>query len=123
MTRVLVVEDSQSIAKYVEMSLLLEDDLDVVLVTKGFAHLLDPDCPSWIGVDVICCDLMLPESSGWEILAVAKEHHPHVGRLLFTATPETARVDNERLNLATVIVGKGPTTSSELIEALRELVR
>jgi len=122
MPRVLVVEDSATIAKYVEMSLLLESDIDVVLVTKGFAHLLDPICPSWIDVDVICCDLMLPDLTGWPILATAKEHHPNIGRLLFTAVPEIAEQQNQSLQLAQQIIGKGSTTGEELVTAIRAVL-
>jgi DNA-binding response OmpR family regulator len=116
LTRVLVVDDSPAIAELLGAALLLED-YDVRTITTGFTRLLDPRAPEWDGVEVLVCDLMLPESSGLEILSVARQAHPQIRRIALTAIDKGPLIDQ-----ATVLahqVKTKPTPFDDILLAVR----
>lgn len=115
MTRVLIVEDALASAAYFKASLELED-YEVQHRASNFAGLLDPHDPDWIGIDVLLCDLMLPDVTGDQIIATARQHHPHVRCILFTAagTRQAVAAGHQ----AQVVLLK-PATHDELIRAIR----
>ena len=84
MTLVLVVEDSPTIASFATTSLHL-GGFEVRQRIEDFPELLNPADPDWADVDVLLCDLMLPDTDGALIIATARIHHPHIRRILFTA--------------------------------------
>lgn len=104
MKRVLIVEDSPTIATYLRLSFGMEGD-DCIVVDSDFRALLNENHPIWTQIDGVVCDLMLPDVNGWDILAVAAKHHPNVRLVLFTA----ADVNNlpSPPDLTVHVIGKG----------------
>lgn len=82
MTRVLVVDDSPVIAEYV--AALLVGQAEVRVVTTCARRLLDPESFLWDGVDILACDLRMPEVDGLDILNVARIYHPGILRRAVT---------------------------------------
>lgn len=114
MPRVLIVEDSLASAGYFKASLQLEG-FGVQHRASNFAGLLNPDDPDWLGVDILLCDLMLPDVTGSEIIHTARTHYPHIRTVLFTAaTQQTAEVAGQE---ATLVLLK-PATHDALIAAV-----
>lgn len=120
MTLVLVVEDSPTIASFTTTSLQL-GGFDVRQRVEGFASLLDETDPDWRGVDVLFCDLMLPNVLGSEILTFAAEHFPDIRRVLFTAVP--ARQADETVGETAIIIHKPATTEEIQAAAAGALLR
>lgn len=46
------------------------------------------------GVAAVMTDLKMPLMDGVQLLAAAKEFHPHVPRILFTGTPDRGQIDD-----------------------------
>lgn len=116
MTRVLVVDDSPAIAELLEAALLLEQH-DVRVVNRSFTDLLDPRSRLWDDIDVLLCDLMLPESSGLEILAVAKNAHPKIRRIALTAAA-AGPITEQAAALAHQVLRK-PSPFDDILLAVR----
>ncbi len=70
MSKILVVDDSIAVRKVAER-LLMEAGFEVVLAANGeeaLAHLAKD------GVDVIVCDVIMPDKSGYEICTYVRDH-------------------------------------------------
>ncbi len=84
MTRVLVVDDSESITAVIDLSLGAIGGLDVLVVNSDFTSLLNPHDPRWEQVGLLVCDLMLPGLSGLDIMAACRRHLPHIEVIAMT---------------------------------------
>ena len=83
MSRILVVEDNLAIA-YMLAVVLHVEGRKVISVTEDFPGLLNPGSQSFQWVDVIICDLMLPETDGITVLKFMQENYPRMHRIALT---------------------------------------
>ena len=109
-----VVEDTPDIAAYLKESITLtRDDIHVITTTAEFDRLLRDD-HAWEDVDAAIVDMMLPGVSGADILRYLSEVHPHIRRVVLTASLPHAQ-DAE--SLADVVLFK-PARINDILDAL-----
>jgi CheY-like chemotaxis protein len=84
MSRILVVEDNLAIA-YMLAVVLHVEGRKVISVTEDFPGLLNPGSESFQWVDVIICDLMLPDTDGITVLKFMRDNYPRMHRIALTA--------------------------------------
>lgn len=87
MSKVLIVDDSDVIARLLHRSLEMAGH-EVVEVTADAPALLNPSNPLWCDADVLVCDLHMPTVNGLELLAVAHTYHPRLHLIVFTGLSE-----------------------------------
>jgi CheY-like chemotaxis protein len=102
-TRVLVIEDTAVVAEMLRVTLDLEGH-EVHVVDRDFTDLLDPKHLAWHDTDVVVSDLMLPGTTGLQLLAVARDHHPHLRRVALTAADSDLR--QEAAAVADIVLSK-----------------
>jgi DNA-binding response OmpR family regulator len=112
-TRVLVVEDSETMSRLLQVVWEC-DGHQVRRVTEHFADLLDPRDPAWVDVDMLVTDLELgrDEPDGLDLLLVARDHHPLIRRGLLSGAVESDRY-RQAQTVAHVVLPK-PTHIDEL---------
>lgn len=92
---VAIVEDDPDLARQFAMHLEL-DGISGVVYDRDFEHLLQPE--HWQGVTTAVVDYMLGcDVTGVDILRYLVAEHPHIWRVLMTATEEVNGLANARL--------------------------
>ena len=89
-SRILLAEDNDEIRRLVSM-VLRSDGHEVVAVPDGGQAI---DSIRSDAFDAILLDLMMPVTSGWDVLQWTVEHHPHVAKsslIVLTAAVHEAR--------------------------------
>lgn len=92
--RVLVVDDSPIITTYV--AALLQLDADVTTMHRGYAALMNPAHPLWQQVDVLVCDLKMPEVYGLDIVRIAVDYHPRIRCVILSGAQDAELADAAR---------------------------
>jgi len=91
--RVLVIDDDRMVARAIDR--VLRRDHEVVIVNSGTAaleHLLDPE-PAF---DVVLCDLMMPDMSGWDVHRAVLAEAPHMAERMVFITGGTLHQDGRQ---------------------------
>lgn len=114
--RVRIIEDHPDIAELLALE-LARSGFDVDKRTSRFADLLEPD--AWDSIDAGVFDLMLgdPDINGADLVFHVAANHPHIRRVILTATSETD-VTGPLRDAAHVVLDK-PTGIGRLSEVLR----
>lgn len=115
MARVVVVEDDRMQRELYEVALSRSGDLEVVGRFGDVPEALAWD--GWRDVDVVLCDWQLPHASGDVLLEWLSQHHPHVRRILITASPDRA-VRKGGAAVAHRVIAK-PSQVRDIEEAVR----
>lgn len=114
--RVLLVEDEPDLARLASIALPLTDDsLEVVIYTRPEQRASLLTAEPWKDVDVAVIDLMMPETSGAEVLTYIHARFPNIRRIILTASSSLAI---KYSHLAHVVLVK-PVPVPELIDAIR----
>jgi DNA-binding NarL/FixJ family response regulator len=81
--RIVVIEDNEDVALYLE-TFLIQEGHEPVVVTGHFDQVLHEDF--WWGIDVAIVDLLLNyEVNGGHILSWLLEHQPRIRRVVLSA--------------------------------------
>lgn len=113
--RVLLVEDEPDIARLASIVLPLTDDsLEVIIYTRPEQRASLLTAEPWKDVDVAVIDLMMPATSGAEILTYIHARFPNIRRVIVTASSSLAL---KYSHLAHVVLVK-PVPVSELVDAI-----
>jgi DNA-binding NtrC family response regulator len=112
--KVLVVDDDAMIVELV--SLILEPEAGVSLTRGGGDARALMDERTWRDVDVALVDLLLPGTTGDQLLDWLAQHAPHVRRIAMSAA---GRIRLEQVQNADVRLLK-PFMMDELIDAVAD---
>ena len=115
MARILVVEDSLSIAEGLRW-VLTDAGHDVLVINEGMRGLLDPEHPAWQGLDTILCDLMMPDVTGVEVLEAARKYAPMAQRIVLTGMDDTSEIRQRAAQIAHVY--PKPMDWTDLLDAI-----
>lgn len=119
MSTVLIVEDNDVISLLL-CRLITKDNMDAIVVPLNeISNLLDSSNPYWLGVDALVCDISMPGVNGKDILAVAKEHHPHIYRVVLTGWYTGYGQPSEFDEFADVVKHK-PDDVAEVVRLIHE---
>jgi CheY-like chemotaxis protein len=114
--RVLVIDDEVPLLHVMRDA--LADDFEVTTINsgKGAIELLSSD----LGIDVILCDLMMPEMSGADVFRWIESHRPTLtGRVVFVTGGAFSQDDREFIDsLPNARVDK-PFALEALVSAVR----
>ena len=116
MKRVLVVDDSPTIAEALRWALQNEGH-EVTVVTAGMRALLDASNPLWAGQDVLICDLMMPHVKGADIARVAQLAFPHMRRIVLPGADAHGPLVEEAARYAHIVLGK-PAPFDDILTAV-----
>lgn len=121
MSRVLIVDDNDVIAKLLARS-LSDAGHETVQVSGHPEELINPSSELWLGADVLVCDLRMPTLSGYELLAVALTYFPNIRRIVFTGLSPYDTEVTDAAKLADRVLFK-PADALRVAEVVEELVR
>lgn len=102
---VLIVDDSPSVAEALRWALNAEGH-EVTVVDKGMRGLLDHTHPAWTAVQVLICDLMMPDVKGADIMRVCQLAYPDVKRICLTGSDDLGGLIAEAAKYAHLILQK-----------------
>lgn len=120
--RLLIVDDNEIYRESLRHLLDGDDRIDVA----GVAHDLNSAIAAAAGVDAVLIDVLLEQSTGYEIVTALRAHHQHIALLMMSALDES---DFEREALeagADGVVTKGAFLSDgadALVCAVSDLAR
>ncbi len=115
---VLVIEDDDGTRRFVETVLRLEG-AEVTLASNGRVGL---GCLKTAEFDLVLLDLVLPDVSGWEILAYLRDSSSTVPVVVFTVDDDPATLQRAQAMGASGLVTK-PVGANELIIELSRYFR
>ncbi len=83
--RVLLIEDDAIVARVLDFS-LASRGIEVTSRIDNFAGVTDDT--DWSQYDAVLCDKQLDRYDGEDVLAYLAEYHPHIRRVLLTASAD-----------------------------------
>jgi CheY-like chemotaxis protein len=117
MSRVLVVDDTAVVARLLSVTLTL-DGHEVTEVTDHFEQLLTPD--PWQDVDVLVCDIRMPDISGVDVLNYCSDHCPDIFRVAITGSFDWSDETTRAAGSASDLLLRKPDDVHRLVDVLRE---
>jgi len=134
-SRILVVDDEESIREFLEI-MLKKENYDVTIAEDGIQA---KDILSKKSFDMVISDMQMPNMTGLELLKIVKDSYPDIVFMIITAfgTTETAvdamkmgaydyvtkpfKIDEVRLNIANALKSKNLETEVRILK--KELVK
>jgi DNA-binding NtrC family response regulator len=111
---VMVIDDSEMIAKLLHVIIDNESDLTFLRGDTDVTRLMDDK--SWRNVDVAVVDLLLPRTTGDTLLRWLEEHEPHIRRVAMSAAGDDRLAQAERVADVTLLK---PFMIDDLLDAVR----
>jgi len=109
MKRVMFVDDEKPLLNSLERMLRpLEDQWQFVYVDGAVKAL---DLLDTVSIDVIVCDMGMPQMSGKEMLSIIRDRHPHIIRVMMTGLSEY-EIYRQGLMVAQFFLWKPVTTKA-----------
>lgn len=117
---ILVVEDDEQVRAFV-CTLLLNDGLQVVEAATGLEGLRRAQ--EYDGsIDLLLCDMLLPELSGYDLAAQVRQQYPELQIILMTGYVEGEIVQRGIEELSATFLDK-PFSAATLRAIVRETIR
>ena len=112
-----MVDDTAVVARLLRVMLEM-DGHQVTEITDDFAQLLTPD--PWEGVDVLVCDVRMPDVSGVQVLNYCADRFPSIYRVAVTGSFDWSDQTTKAAGSASDMLLRKPDDVHQLMGLLRE---